>query len=67
MYMSEKLAFNQWLLYYGDDVEEMLGNILKQIHYNNLEDKLLNYDIFYDFAKIMYNNSYKGRPLKIYR
>jgi len=64
--MSTILSFNQWLLYYGDDVENMLDKILTDINYKDLQYKLLNSYIYYEFAKIIYDNSYKGRPLNIY-
>lgn len=61
--MTTKLSFNKWLLYYGDDIEYMLKSITDQINHHNLEEKLMNYNIFYDFARIIYTNSYKGRPI----
>ena len=64
--MSTILSFNQWLLYYGDDVENMLDKILTDINYKYLQYKLLNSYIYYEFAKIIYDNSYKGRSLNIY-
>jgi len=63
MYMTTKLSFNKWLLYYGDDIEYILKTMITQINNNNLEEKLLNYNIYYEFARIIYNNSYKGRPI----
>lgn len=61
--MTTKLSFNKWLLYYGDDIEYILKAMITQINNNNLEEKLLNYNIYYEFARIIYNNSYKGRPI----
>ena len=61
--MTTKLSFNKWLLYYGDDIEYILKTMITQINNNNLEEKLVNYNIYYDFARIIYNNSYKGRPI----
>ena len=63
--MSKKLSFNEWLMYYGDDVEDFLDRIYNHIENHNLEHKLLNNNIYYEFARIIYNNSYKGRPLNI--
>ena len=37
--------------------------MIDQINNHNLEEKLLNYNIYYEFARIIYNNSYKGRPI----
>ena len=61
--MKEKLSFNQWLLYYGDDIEYMLDQMINQAISHNSEDKLLNNNIYYKFAKLIYYNSYKGRPI----
>ena len=61
--MTTKLSFHKWLLSYGDDIEYILKTMITQINNNNLEEKLLNYNIYYDFARIIYNNSYKGRPI----
>tara|TARA_B110000977_G_C10841939_1_gene402380 strand:- start:113 stop:307 length:195 start_codon:yes stop_codon:yes gene_type:complete len=61
--MKETLSFNKWLLYYGDDIEDMLENILSQVQQHQLEDRLINYNIYYKLAKLIYNNSYKGRPI----
>jgi|TARA_B110000858_G_scaffold148553_1_gene168813 hypothetical protein len=62
----KKLNFNAWLLYYGDEIESMLDYIFKELN-NKLSDKIFdnnNHDIIFNgFAKIVYDNSHKERPL----
>jgi len=63
----KKLNFNAWLLYYGDEIESMLDYIFKELYCHKLLDKIFdnnNHDIIFNgFAKIVYDNSYKERPL----
>jgi len=63
----KELSFNAWLLYYGDEVELMLDYIFKELNHYQLSGKIFDINnhniIFNKFAKIVYDNSHKGRPL----